>query len=230
MYKILAFALLLFGFSEALQAQQSRDHISLGFGPSMVYGENTGDFRSFKFKVLPAATFSYNKQLSHRFDLKSSIGAQFLNSGGYENISDPTVIAWGNNGQAFDFKGVGYFADIMPVYVFNPEVKNRVPDVVSVYAGLGVGVMHVVREQKVTNSTPMTGNVIETSDKSTTAAYIPFRLGVSSKLDFDWDYALEFTALTMTNSEIDGNNMKNKLINPDILLQFQIIVKKYIGR
>ncbi|ERM82269.1 hypothetical protein P872_18980 [Rhodonellum psychrophilum GCM71 = DSM 17998] len=229
MYKILALTFLLFGFSEALHAQQSRDHVSLGVGPSMVYGENTGDFSSFKFKMLPAMAFSYNKQLSHRFDLKSTIGAQWMNSGGYENISDQTVIEWGNNGQAFDFKGIGFFADVMPVYNFNPEVRNRVPDVVSFYAGLGVGVMHVVREQKVTNFTPMSGNVIEISDKSTTAAYIPFRFGVSSNLDFDWDYALEFTAITMTNSEIDGNNMKNKLVNPDILMQVQIIVKRYIG-
>lgn len=229
MYKILIIALLSFSYSGILNAQQSRDHISLGVGPSMVYGENTGDFRSLKFKLQPAMTFSYNKQLSHRFDLRTSIGAQFMDSGGYENTSDPTVIEWGKKGQAFDFKGVGYFADIMPVYNFNPEVKNRVPDVVSIYAGLGIGVMHVVREQKVNDFTPMNEIVLETSEQSTTAAYVPFRLGISSNLDFDWDYALEFTALTTTNSEIDGNNMKNKLINPDILFQVQIIVKKYIG-
>jgi hypothetical protein len=230
MLKYLFSLLFIIGFWEVTQAQQSRDHIALGIGSSFIYGENTGNFSRLQFQVSPAITFSHNKQLSHHVDFRSTLGGQRLESGGYIDPNDPTVRYWSNKGQAFDFTGFAYFADIMPVYLFNPNLDQRVGDVVHFYAGLGIGIMHVARKQDVLAPDSFDSLRVETSKKSTTSAYIPLRIGVSSNFDFMWDYAVEFSALTATSSNIDGNNLKNKLIYPDILFQVQVKVKKYISR
>ncbi len=222
--------LLVVSFWSITAAQQSRDNISLGVGPGVIYGENTGDFGSLKFNVSPALTFSHNKQLSRKYDLRSTLGGQLLNGGGYISSDDPIVPYWSNQGQAFDFTGIAYFADIMPVILFNPNVPQRTGDVVHFYAGLGLGIMHVSRKQDMLVNSLSDRAIVETTNAATTAAYIPLRIGISSNFDFNWDYAFELAALTATSSDIDGNNLRNKSIKPDILFQMQFKVKKYISR
>ncbi len=230
MFKSLLVACLSIFILNLVDAQQIRDHYSFGLGPGIIYGENTGNFSTLTFKVLPAFSFAYNKQFIANFDLRPTLGGQFLHSGGYESIFDPTVVDWAEQGKPHDFKGIAFWADLMPVYHFNPDNAQQTGDVLNFYAGLGLGVMHVARKEKLLLPGEPVASRIKSQKGSTTTAYIPLRIGVSSNLDFDWDYAFEFSALTSTNSELDGNNIQTKLIKPDILFQLQFMVRRYIGR
>ncbi|SDZ29246.1 MULTISPECIES: hypothetical protein [Rhodonellum] len=216
-------------------AQYIRDHISIGIGPSMLYGDNAGEYTAFKFKILPSATLAYNNQIADIMDLRATFGVQMLNSGGYDPLNTGRVVRWGDNDQAFDFKGNAYFGDIMSVVNFNPNIPGRAGEIANFYAGLGLGVMYVNRDQEVLkngrieNEILLEGEIIK-SKQSTTLAYLPFRVGVSTNLESDWDYSFDFSLFTALDSGLDGNNMKTKRIKPDMMGQFQIVIKRYFGR
>ena len=220
------------GFYQNLFAQG--DHLSIGFGPSLIYSDNSGEYRNFKFKVEPAITISYNKQITEYVGLRGSVGAQKFNSGDYDLAYPGKIINWGNQGQAFGYKGTGYFADLMPVFTSNPNAAGMITATVLFHVGLGFGVMFVKREQKtlkngVLGDGIMEGDVI-TSNKTNFLPYVPLRTGFSTNLSGDWDFTLEFVLMTTLNSELDGNNIKDKELTPDMSGQIQFIVKRYFGQ
>ncbi|OOG78142.1 hypothetical protein B0E43_03140 [Algoriphagus sp. A40] len=233
MIKNLIFVFFAICFCHTVSAQGN--YLSIGVGPSMIYAENSGHYKEFKFKIEPAITLSVNKQLNEFMGIKGSIGAQSFNSGGYDPLNSKYVINWGNNDQAFDFKGRGYFADLMPVLTTNPNAAGMLMSSVQFYIGLGFGVIFVEREQEtLKNGVLKNGQLVEgeiiTTNETSTHPYIPVRTGVSTNLSGDWDFALEFVLITTTNSELDGNNLKFKLISPDMSGQILITAKRYFGK
>lgn len=220
-------------FHQNLWAQG--DYLSFGIGPSLLYADNSGEYRKFKFKVQPAIKLSYNKQLTEYIGLRGSLGTQNFNSGGFDQLNQNYVINWGNQDQAFDFRGKGYFADVMPIFTTNPNTPGKVNSTLQFYVGLGLGVMFVEREQEilkngVLNSGELVGGDIVISNETNIIPYIPIRTGLSTNLKGDWDFALEFVLMTTTNSELDGNNIKTKEITPDMSGQILFIVKRYFGK
>ncbi len=199
-----------------------------------MYGDNAGEYRAFKLKVTPAATLAYNKQLTDFWSLRANVGAQILNSGGFDALTHRRVINWGNQDQAFDFTGIAYFADITPIFITNPNSAGMVTSTLQFYAGLGLGYMYVEREQQVLKNgmvlqdVLVRGDIVESS-QSSILPYIPLRLGISTNLEYSWDYALEFCLFTALNSELDGNILQTKTLRPDMMGQIQITVKRYIG-
>jgi hypothetical protein len=216
-------------------AQKSRDHVSAGIGLGMIYGDNAGIYKYMQFKTLPAFSVAYSKELSPKVDLRTSIGGQILNSGEFRPLNTPTVVEWGNNGQAYFFKGNAFFLDVMPILYLNPNQNGRAGEPVNYYIGLGVGGVYSQRAQRVLRDGVLENGMlvqgfVERSNQTTATAYIPFKLGLSTNLEYEWDLALEMNVMTMTSSEIDGNIMTNKLINPDVLVNFQVILRRYLRR
>lgn len=73
------------------------------------------------------------------------------------------------------------------------------------------------------------GEIIK-SKESDLIPYVPVRTGISTNLNGDWDFALEFVLLVTTNSEVDGNNIIDKRITVvDMSGQIQFTVKWYFG-
>lgn len=212
------------------------DHISIGIGPSLIYSDNSGLYKKFRFKVQPAITLSINKQINEYVGLRGSLGTQIFNSGDYKDY-DPNpkrLVNWGNEDQAFGFKGTGYFADVMPVFTTNPNAAGMLMSSLQFYAGLGFGVMFVEREQEtlkngvIIDKVLVEGDII-TSNETNFIPYVPIRTGLSTNLSGDWDFALEFALLITTNSELDGNNIKYNQVNPDMSGQILFTVKRYFG-
>jgi hypothetical protein len=217
-----------------LSAQGSRDHISGGFGWGMIYAENAGIYKFFEFKLEPAFSFSYNKEISDRFDIRGTIGGQVLNSGEFRPLNNPIIITWGDNGQAYYFKGMSYFFDVMPVFNINPN-SSGVGEPVNFYVGLGLGAMYSERAQRVMRDGVLENGIyiegfVERSNQNTTLAYVPLKFGLVSNFEYEWDIGFELSAMFLTNSEIDGNNMQNKLIYPDVMANFQIMIRRYLNR
>lgn len=229
------FIVLFFTICFCLKSSAQGDHLSLGIGPSMVYADNSGEYRDFRFKVQPAVSLSISKQMNENLALRGTIGVQFLNSGDYDSPYPKRLIKWGNQDQAFEFKGTGYFADALPVFTTNPNASGMLMSTLQFYAGLGFGVMVVKREQKtlkngVTEDGVLVEGDIVASNETRAIPYIPLKTGISTNLSGDWDFALEFVLIITTNSELDGNNIKNKQIAPDMSGQILFTVKRYFGQ
>ncbi|MBT0812927.1 outer membrane beta-barrel protein [Litoribacter ruber] len=223
--------LLLFSFTSLAQST-IRDHFFIGAGPAMMYADNAGIYSDFKFKVLPNISFGYNYELSNRWDLRATVGNQWISSGEFDPLTSRRVRAWAENDQAINFNGTAIYADLMPVFQLNPNVRGRVGNVVNYYMGAGLGIIHTARQDEFLVDSPSNegeGMLVEENNNAT-SLYVPLRFGISTNLEQEWDVAFEGTTMVTTNTNIDGNNVKNKRIRPDMLLQFQVVVRRYIGR
>jgi hypothetical protein len=212
------------------------DHITLGIGPSMIYGDNSGHYKRFFFKIQPAVTLAFNKQMSEHVGVRGTLGLQKFDSGDYEQYPHPERLAkWGNLGKPFAFKGVGYFADAMPIFTTNPNEMGMLMSSLQFYAGLGFGVMYVQRDQKTLISLfdeeglPVADDIVTTKE-SNVIPYIPTRIGFSTNSSKDWDFGLEFVLILTTNSNLDGNDINYNSIGPDMAAQILFTVKRYIGK
>lgn len=211
------------------------DYISLGIGPSMLYADNSGEYRDFQFKIQPAITLSFNRQISEYVGIRGSIGGQNINSGDYDLKYPKKLIRWGDQDQAFRYKGAGYFADLTPIFTTNPNAAGKLTSSVQFYAGLGLGALYVVRDQEILKNGVFQedelteGNIIKTTETNV-IPYIPIRTGFSTNLSGNWDFALEFVLMTTLNSKIDGNVIKDKSLAPDMSGQIQFVVKRYFGQ
>jgi len=236
MRKILVLSLILLSLPLTGQAQRPRDYFTIGIGPSIIYGDNTANFSNLDFKISPAISLGYNHQQSHHLDIRTTLGAQLLNSGNtLRQISPeevPSVVEWGLAGQAKDFLGQAFFIDIMPVYNLRPVQSDMVGYPWLYHVGAGLGIIHVNRNEEILVATinfEGTDPEVLIQRRSTTAAYVPLRAGVSTNLEKDYDIGIEFSAFITTSSEIDGNNIRRKPIAADMLFQIQLIAKIYLG-
>ncbi|WP_373523000.1 hypothetical protein [Aquiflexum sp.] len=235
MYRLLVtclFSILIIG---NIHAQKSRDHISGGFGLGMIYADNAGIYKYMQFKTLPAFSVAYSKELSYKLDLRTTVGGQILNSGEFRPLNTPVIVDWGNNGQAYFFKGNAFFVDLMPILHLNPNESGRAGEAVNYYMGLGLGGMYSQRAQRVLRDGLIENGIfvegfVERSNQTTATAYIPFKIGFSTNLEYEWDLAFEMNVMTVIGSEIDGNNMTNKLFYPDVLVNFQVMLRRYLRR
>lgn len=213
------------GFGVAEAQDDRTDRIGVGIGPSMMYGDNTGINRQFKFKVLPALTFDYHKKLHTFFDLRGSLGWQMVNSGDF--YSNRLLQKIAEHDLPHGFKGNAFYADVMPVFHLNPNQSGYLPAMYKVYVGLGLGVAHVMRTDRYLSvlGEGVLGNPRSIKD-SNTSVYVPFRAGVTKDFREEWEIALEPIMLLSLFGELDGNDLQQKIIKPDVLFQFQFFVRR----
>jgi len=232
MYKLLCLIAFLFTAIPYTQAQYSRDNITVAIGPAMLYGDNAGHYREFRFKVSPALSLSYNRELTDDFDIRVTAGVQLMDSGDFGMSHFTRENKSGFNNQAINFTGQAFFLDIMPVYQFNPTPPGYVGYQFNYYAGVGLGGIYSNRLDQIPlerqhASAPL---IVEEVSNQSIAAYIPIRAGISTNLEGLWDIGVEGTLITAFPSNVDGNTIKNKILPLDMLLQFQVTIKRYLGR
>ncbi|WP_143959125.1 hypothetical protein [Litoribacter populi] len=204
----------------------SRDYFSFGAGGGMMYGDNTGNFGQLRFNVRPAVSIAFNKELTRHLDLRATFGTQWLDSGDFTGENRETWVSWGEQGQAFFFRGNAYYGDITPVIQFNPNTEGRVGKVVNYYLGVGVGYTYVERLQR----TMRPDYTIRERDADNGSVYIPVRVGFTTNLESKWDIAFELSALNSLSNDLDGLNIERKAIPIDAFVQFQMMIIRYIGR
>lgn len=209
------------------------DYIGVGLGPSLLYADNSGQYRKMRFQTLPALTAMYNYQFTDFLSVRASVGSQMLNSGNYYDGSRKAR-EWGRQGQAFGFSGFGYYGDIMPVIITNPDAIGRMYSQYQFYFGAGLGYMLVDKTVQVLEpfpieTRPLTPGTVVTSPDLTHHLYVPVRTGVSTNLGGDWEFAVEFTMMIGLDSNVDSQNMQWKLIPVDIMGQAQFVVRRYVG-
>ena len=224
--------MLLFSCLEIAHAQYSRDNITVGIGPAMLYGDNSGQYRQFRFKVSPALSLSYSREISDEIDIRVTAGLQLIDSGdfGVGRFGIERLSAAEN--QAIHFTGQVFFFDVMPVYLFNPAPPGYVGYAINYYAGIGLGAILSNRVDQIPIERQRSTEtlVLNEEENQSIAAYIPIRAGLSTNLEGLWDIGIEGTVITAYPSNLDGNTIRNKIVPLDMLLQFQITFKRYLGR
>lgn len=229
--KLFTFLVLIISVHTA-QAQYSRDNVSVGIGPAMLYGDNAGQYKQFRFKVSPALSLSYSRELTDEFDIRATAGVQLMDSGDFGVGSFRKQNMSAVEDQAVNFTGQAFFLDVMPVYQFNPTPPGYVGYLINYYAGVGLGVIYSNREEQipVERERHTETLILEDQTRQSIAVYLPIRAGISTNLEGLWDIGVEGTVITAAPSNVDGNTIRNKIVPLDMLLQFQITFKRYLGR
>ncbi|MBT0813097.1 hypothetical protein KIH41_17545 [Litoribacter ruber] len=228
MNKVICILLLMFIWTNEVQGQFYRDHLSVSVGPSMIYADNGGNYAAGEFKVRPSMGITYSKHVADHWDFRATVGMQWISANHPDNEENFTRL----RGQAGNFRGIVYYADGSQIYYINPNIAGRRQYWVNYYVGVGLGIMHAVREEERPQQETIPGHQDPTvvERRSSTNAYIPVRLGLTTNQQTLWDYGFELTALPATGSNIDGNYTRNKQLGIDILLQANFVVKRYLRR
>lgn len=229
-HSLFILVIFIMGFNLAEAQDDRTDRLGIGVGPAMMYGDNTGITRKFKFKVLPALTLDYHKRLHTFFDLRGSVGWQMVNSGNFYNTKTTAKIAESN--LPHGFKGNAFYADVMPIFHVNPNQSGYLPALYKVYLGAGLGLAHVRRTDRYLSvigediyGEAILGNA-RSLEGSNTSVYVPLRAGVTKDVNEDWEIGLEPTMMISFFGQLDGNDQQQKVIKPDILFQFQFFVRR----
>lgn len=197
----------------------SRDNIlSIGLGPSFVYFDNAGQYRSLNFEIRPSASIAYTKKLSSIFDIRATAGIQSISSGG-----DPSFFvtnSWSSTSSSFTAKGSALYFDLMPTINLISYDNHIHRSKVNLYGGAGIGIMY--------SQTKQTKSFSEDeipSENSITTGYVPVRVGLSLRVGPYSDIAGEGTMLLTFTDNMDGNIGFNKFA--DHLMQAQIVYRRY---
>lgn len=228
MKNFLVLVILFFCFWFQSFAQHDRaNRLGFGLGPSLLYG-NGGVYREFKFKVLPVATADFSYVLHPFFDIKATLGWQMMDGGDYYNDTRKEIISRG--GFPHSFKGNLFFADIMPIYHFNPDQSGYLPSMIKVYTGIGLGFFHAQRTDERFKFSA-SGKEIESYSATNSHFYIPYRLGIFKPINNDaGEIGLEGTLLFSPFGEFDGDAMNLRTIKMDIATQFQFYYRIPLDR
>lgn len=234
-FRFIITLILFLSISHLSKAQKSRDHLSAGIGIGMIYADNAGIYKFMQFKTSPVFSVNYQKEISERFDLRFGIATQWMDSGEFRPLNSPIVIEWGNNGMAYYFKGIAYSAEVVPIYYLNPNATGAVGESINFYVGLGLGGVYSERNQRVLRDAVIENGIfvsgfVDRSRENTFSPIVPFKIGFTSNFEYEWDLGVELGMTLVTNSQIDGNTMTNKLFKPDMLANVQFIVRRYIRR
>ncbi|HLT07231.1 MAG TPA: hypothetical protein VK014_06865, partial [Cyclobacteriaceae bacterium] len=196
-------------------------NVFVGVGPAFMYADNAGGLRNSSFKTRPAASLGYSYKANSFIEVKGTFGYQMLESQDPSYYSDSVLRGWVAANQAIGFKGNAYYLDIMPLFHL-PFERHIDRGNVNIYAGVGLGVMFVDKEEAiVVNNEPMT------RDRSMSLFYLPLRGGISYRIGDHGDLALEATVMASFSDDIDGNVGFNRY--NDHLFQAQIVYKRYLS-
>ncbi|WP_194778161.1 hypothetical protein [Pararhodonellum marinum] len=195
--------------------------ISLHMGPSMIFADNSGDLSNFASKVQPAMAIAYGKRITPTVRLNATLGAQRVRSN-EGNFSQEVHRNWGEEGQAYSFRGNAYTFDIVPTAYLFPYECQMFRKKFNLFAGLGLGVVHVDRKQSVFRDA---GDLME--EVSTTAAYVPVRIGFTLPINGTFDVGMQGTLMYGLSDNLDGNIGHNR--GNDHMAQVQLTVTHYIS-
>ena len=198
----------------------SRDHIlSIGLGPSFVYFDNGGRYRTLNFEIKPSASIAFTKKLSSTFDIRATTGIQSISSGG--NPNELVTYQWASNSSSFTAKGSALYFDLMPMMNLISFDNHIHRTKVNLYGGAGLGIMYTQTKQ----SKSFSEDEVPIQNSITTG-YIPVRAGLSFRVGPYSDIAGEGSMLLTFTDNMDGNIGFNGY--GDHLMQAQIVYRRYI--
>jgi hypothetical protein len=201
------------------QEMDAKNMVFFGFGPSMFYGDNGGDYPGMNFPVRPNITAGFNKGILPFMSVRMTTGWQRMVN--WDGFKDITKVNWANKGQAASFSGSALYLDIMPQFnLFTLENLGNRPKF-NMYGGLGLGTLLVSRNQQIFN--PEGSD--QSSSESTLSIYIPLRAGASYAIGELYNISMESTLLKTFADDLDGNRGYNH--RNDHFFQLNVVLQRY---
>jgi hypothetical protein len=229
MNKIITTFAIFLAFNSLSYAQRSvarPDKIGVGVGASFLYGDNTGIMSDFEFRVLPTASLDYTQYFDTHFDLRATLGWQRIGSGDF--YSENLIRRIAEGGYPHAFLGNLIYADVMPVYILNPDRRGFLPSLIKLYGGIGLGVFHSFRDDEI-RTYQGDDFTTETVAGNNTGVYFPVRIGGYIDLpELNGEIGLEAAMLISPFANMEGNSQQQKLIGPDIAVQLQVFYRIYL--
>jgi hypothetical protein len=223
---LLLFAMGLQCYSYAQRSMSRPDKIGIGAGPSFLYGDNTGIMSDFKFKVLPTASLDYTQFIDTHFDIRATLGWQMIGSGDF--YTEGLIRGIANAGYPHAFDGNLIYADVMPIYILNPDRRGFLPSLIKFYGGLGVGVFHSIRNDEIRTyqADNFTTEIVRGTN---TGVYFPVRIGAYLDVpEMNGEIGLEGTLMVSPFANMEGNSKQQKLVKPDMAVQLQVFYRIYL--
>lgn len=190
----------------------------LGIGPAVFYGDNGGNYPNMEFPVKTNISLGYSKNLTNFLQLRFTSGYQRLVS--WDGFRQGTRENWGNQRQAYAFRGGAFYFDIVPQFLLFPKQHVSDRPRFNAYGGLGLGAMFVNRRQSVLHT-----NGSESVRVSTVTSYIPLRVGIGYRIGYIYNIGLEGTFMHTFADDLDGNIGYNN--RNDHMAQFNIVLMRY---
>jgi hypothetical protein len=209
-YKVFIFALIMMVGSQRVSAQnfnyQMLDRpwaVEVGVGPGWTYADNSSAFRRASFALLPAASASLTKNISHLLSVRGTLGFQMME--GNFNADLSRKMRMGQEQNAYHFEGNAYYFDLMPVvnFIGGPNHVNR--SQVNLFAGLGAGLLYSDASYDI-----MDGEVSRNVPNSMLLPIVPVRAGVRYRFRPLWDLGLEGSLLLTFTDDLDGHRGYNR--------------------
>ena len=196
--------------------------LQAGIGLGTIYADNAGSVRNLDLLLRPGLSFTYGRKLHRHLDLRANIGYQRYRSQGFDYFSPTLIETWSSRDQAVTSKNHLLYLDVIPtLYLFGSN-NHTSRKKINVYGGAGFGLLMNFNQ---TTRVHFNGNS-ERKDTQLTG-YVPFKGGLSYKLDIYTDIAMEGTLMLTFSDIIDGNEGYNRLNDHPLI--GQIVIRRYLN-
>lgn len=189
----------------------------VGIGPGWTYADASSSIRGLGFAVMPAVSASLARSLTPSLFIKGTLGAQGML--GDAEFTREQRIAFGEEGNAYHYRGQLFYFDIAPVYRIFQPTHYVFRSKINFYGSIGIGVL-------ATNATYdiKQGEEPVTVNNNIIAPYVPVRAGVAYRFRPLWDFALEGSVLVTFTDDLDGHRGLNRF--DDYPMNIQLKVRK----
>jgi hypothetical protein len=192
--------------------------ITAGIGPSFMYADNGGQYRTLDFYIKPSLDLSLSRPINNHLLLRGTIGSQFVK--GKQPIK--SSFEANSNVSTSSFKGTGYTFDLTFTGFLKPFQNVLNQPKLNLYINSGIGWVFM-RNQFISNESSTSNELFLRN-----SIYIPLRLGTNYQLNKKNGIGIEATALLTLSDKLDGLNASRNLSN-DHFAQLKIFYVRFIS-
>lgn len=197
-------------------------YVQLGVGPSFMYADNAGGFRSVDFNIRPSISASMGKKINSILDLRATLGYQFYKSQDKEYYGQSLITSMGDNNYAVETRSNIVFMDVVPTAHLFKFTNHALRKSFNIYAGAGLGYLVAINQElRYKNEQTYQENKVRST------LYVPLRGGISYRLGLYDDISLEGSLMLTFSDKVEGTPGFNRF--NDHLVQGQIVYRRYLS-
>ncbi|HSI77008.1 MAG TPA: hypothetical protein VK957_13995 [Lunatimonas sp.] len=197
-------------------------YVQLGVGPSFMYADNAGGFRSVDFNIRPSISASMGKKINSILDLRATLGYQFYKSQDKEYYGQILISSMGDNNYAVETRSNIVFMDVVPTAHLFKFTNHALRKSFNIYAGAGLGYLVAINQElRYKNEQTYQENKVRST------LYVPLRGGISYRLGLYDDISLEGSLMLTFSDKVEGTPGFNRF--NDHLVQGQIVYRRYLS-
>lgn len=193
-----------------------------GIGLGTIYADNAGGIRNLDLLLRPGLSFTYGRKIHKNFDVRANLGYQRYKSQKIDYYSPVVIEVWSGRDQAITSKNNLLYLDVIPSFYLFGSNNHTSRKKINVYGGAGLGLLFNANQ---TVKKHISG--FSEHKETQVTGYIPFKGGLSYRLDLYTDIAFEGTLMLTFSDNLDGNEGFNRLNDHPLI--GQIVIRRYLN-